>query len=152
MKVLKNIKSHKLLQTQTICRYCNKKKLTKKSHNFYHLMKAVDIIKLKKTCTNFLFTFNLIYVIFKKINPPFINQNSQFILGVISSFELQIITIANFKPHKLFDSSIFNFDETTFCFSGLNFDGATFCSRSLNSNGTTFCFPIIYFYEVTFCF
>jgi hypothetical protein len=30
------------------------------------------------------------YVNPKKINPPFLDQNSQFVLGVISPFELQI--------------------------------------------------------------
>jgi hypothetical protein len=44
---------------------------------------------------------------------------------VISSFELQIVTIINFKPHKLFDSLIFSFD------------GATFYSLGF-VNGTTF--------------
>ncbi len=53
---------------------------------------------------------------------------------MISSFELQIVTIVNSKPHKFLDSSIFNFDEATFCSSCFNFafqlfiyDEATFC-------------------------
>jgi hypothetical protein len=46
---------------------------------------------------------------------------------VISPFELQIVTIVNSKPHKLFDSLIFSFD------------GATICSPGFNSNGTTLC-------------
>ncbi len=52
---------------------------------------------------------------------------------MISPFELQIITIVNFKPHKLFDSSILNFDGTTFCSPGFNFDGGTFCLWALKS-------------------
>jgi len=31
----------------------------------------------------------------------------------------------------LLNSSIFSFDETTFCFIGFNFDGTTFCSLGL---------------------
>jgi len=69
---------------------------------------------------------------------------------VISSFELQIVTVVNFKPHRLLDSSIFNYDETTFFSPGLNYDGATFCSPSLGCNGPTFCFLIVSFDEATF--
>jgi hypothetical protein len=83
---------------------------------------------------------------------------------VISSFELQTITIVNCKPHRLLDSSIFgyngatfcsptlNFDGATFCSPTLGFDGTTFCSPSLGCNGLTFCFPIIDFDEATFFF
>jgi hypothetical protein len=58
----------------------------------------------------------------------FLNQNSQYVLEGISSFELQTITITNFKPHGLLDSSTFG------------------------SNGTTFCSPIVDSDEITFCF
>jgi len=113
---------------------------------------VTNIIKLKKTYTIFLFAFNLMYVNSKQSNPPFFDQNSPFVLRVISSFELQIVTIINFKPHKLLNSSILNSIETTFCSLGLNFDGATFCSPNPSYNGSTFCFPIVYFNETTFCF
>jgi hypothetical protein len=57
---------------------------------------------------------------------------------VISSFELQKISIANFKPHQLLDSST----------PGSN--GTTFCSPSLNCDGVTFCPPIVNFDEKIF--
>jgi hypothetical protein len=91
-------------------------------------MEVLDIIKLKKTCAIFLSAFNLMYVNSKTINPPFLDQNFEYVLRVISPFELQIVTIENSKRHKLFDSSI------------LNSDGTTFCSACVNSDETTFCF------------
>ncbi len=81
-----------------------------------------------------------------------LNQNSQSVLRVILSFELQFVTIVNFKPHKLFDSSIPNYDGITFYSSGFNYDGTTFCSLSPSCNGSTFCFPIVYFDQLKFCF
>jgi hypothetical protein len=41
--------------------------------------------------------------IIKQYNPPLLDQNSQYVLGGISSFELKTITISNSKPHRLFD-------------------------------------------------
>jgi hypothetical protein len=49
------------------------------------------------------------------INSKTIDRNSQSILRVISPFELQTVIIVNFKPHRLLDSSIFNYDGTEFC-------------------------------------
>jgi hypothetical protein len=71
---------------------------------------------------------------------------------VISSFELQIVTIVNSKPHKLLDSSIFNSNGGTFCSLGVNFDGITFCSLNVDYDETTFCFRSLCFDEATFCF
>jgi hypothetical protein len=44
---------------------------------------------------------------------------------VISSFELQKITIANSKPSQLLDSSTFDYDGTIFCSLIVNFDETT---------------------------
>jgi hypothetical protein len=70
---------------------------------------------------------------------------------VISSFKLQTITIANSKPHRLLDSSIFSFDEAIFCFQSFDYDGATFFSPIPDYNGLTFCILIVYYDEATFC-
>jgi hypothetical protein len=70
----------------------------------------------------------------------------------MSSFELQTITIANSKSHRLLDSSILDFDEVAFCSPSPGYDGTTFSSLSLGYNGSTFCFPTIGFGEATFCF
>jgi hypothetical protein len=48
-------------------------------------------------------------------------------LGGILSFDLQITTIANFKPHGLFDSSTAGSDGTTFYSPIIDYDEATFC-------------------------
>jgi hypothetical protein len=56
-----------LLQTLIVFKYCNKKIWQKKSCSFHQMMEAMDIIKLLKTCTIFLSTFNLMYVNFKTI-------------------------------------------------------------------------------------
>jgi hypothetical protein len=48
---------------------------------------------------------------------------------VISPFELQTVTIVNFKPHTLFDSLIFSFDGVIVCSPGFNFDGTTLCGH-----------------------
>jgi hypothetical protein len=71
---------------------------------------------------------------------------------VISSFELQIITIIDSKPHKLFDSSILNSDRATLCSLGVDCDGVTFSSPNVDSDEVTFCFPIVYSDERTFYF
>jgi len=65
------------------------------------------------------------YVNSKQFNPPLLGQNSQSLLGVISSFELRKVIIANSKPHRLLDSSTFNYDGTTFCSPIVNFDETT---------------------------
>jgi hypothetical protein len=65
----------------------------------------------------------------KQSNPPLLNQNSQYVLGVISLLELQKVNIANSKPHRLLDSST------------LGYHGITFCSPSLGYNGITFFLP-----------
>jgi hypothetical protein len=70
---------------------------------------------------------------------------------MISSFELQIVTIINSKPHRLLDSSILSFDGVTFCSTGNNSDGTTFYFLNISCNGSTFCFLIIYSNEATFC-
>jgi hypothetical protein len=70
MQALQNKKSHNqmyLLQILIVFRYCNNKKLTKKPRNFHQMMETMNIIKLLKTCTIFLSTFNLMYVNSKTI-------------------------------------------------------------------------------------
>jgi hypothetical protein len=73
-------------------------------------------------------------------------------LGGISSFELETITIANFKPHRLLNSSIPAFDGAKFCSPSPSYDGATFSSPNLGSNVVSFCFPIVNSNEATLYF
>ncbi len=91
------------------------------------MMEASGIIKFKSFCTIVFLAFDFMYVILKQSNPPLLDWNSRFVLGGISSFDLQTTTIANFKPHGSLDSSTVDFDGTTFCSPIVGYDEATFC-------------------------
>ncbi len=71
---------------------------------------------------------------------------------MISLIELQIVTIINFKPHRLRNSSIHGSNGTKKFFPCLDFDGVAFCSLSPGCNGSTFCFTIVDSDEATICF
>jgi len=61
---------------------------------------------------------------------------------MISSFELQIVTIVNSNPHKLLDSSISDSNGVTFCYQGVHYDETTFCFPIVCSNEATFFFGL----------
>jgi hypothetical protein len=65
--------------------------------------------------------------IVEQSNLTFFNQNFQYILERISSFELQTTTIANFKPHGLVDSLTPHPNRITFCSPIVDSDEITFC-------------------------
>jgi hypothetical protein len=54
------------------------------------------------------------------------------------TFELQTTTIANSKPHGLFDSSTFGYDGITFYSLIIGFDEITFCFLTSKSPPTFF--------------